>query len=71
MGTCSRLSASAATRVTMDETEEPVRCRLEIRQEVHDLCQQFGIALPEGWVSWDPPPADERLVPGFQQELPL
>lgn len=55
----------------MDETEEPVRCRLEIRQEVHDLCQQFGIALPEGWVSWDPPPADERLVPGFQQELPL
>ncbi len=53
------------------EAEEPVRSRLEIRQEVYDLCRQYGIDLPEDWVSWNPPPADVRLVPGSQQELPL
>ncbi len=53
------------------ESSEPARSRLGIRQEVYDLCQQYGIDLPEDWVSWGPPPADERLVPGFQQELPL
>ncbi len=54
-----------------NEAEEPVRSRLEIRQEAYDLCQQYAIGIPEDWVSWDPPAADERLVPGFQQELPL
>ncbi len=53
------------------EAEESTRSRLEIRQEVYDLCHQYGIDIPEDWVSWVPPAADERLVPGFQQELPL
>ncbi len=53
------------------EDAQPVRSRLEIRLEVFELCRALGVELPEDWVTWPPPPLDERDVPGYQQELPL
>lgn len=57
--------------MTSAETDEPSRSRLEIRQEVFDLCRQFGVPIPDDWVTWPPPPSDHRLLPGHQQELPF